>query len=302
MIEVSLIQTLIAVERAGTFSLAAQELNVTQSAVSQNIKNLETKVGVKLLQRSGRRYILTQEGQKLASFGKEFLRAFEETLNDVRQDQGQMRGRIRIGTLTGVGKSWLSSVLIDFGVKYPEIDIELTMGFQTDLVQRFEEHDLDCVVIPESDMPLEGDRKLLPQEMATLIVPKNYQLEEDLTYSQLMEQPLVLYEENDLLFRRWCKKKFRKVPRKLSGHFVMNGHGSILHAVSKGLGVAVVPTHVLQRSFYSHQVKILKGDCILPCEKFYIVTHKEQRSFARIQKLKDVIVNEAKSFGSVENL
>ena len=302
MIEMSQIQTLIAVVRAGNFSLAANELNVTQSAVSQNIKNLETKVGVKLLQRTGRKYLPTQEGEKLVEFGEEFVRRFDKTLQEIRQDQSEMKGRIRIGTLTGIGKSWMANVLIEFGRLFSEVDIELTMDFQSELVQRFEQYDLDCVVLPESDIPLEGDKKLLPREMATLIIPQSFEVDETLSYEQLMELPKVLYEKNDLLFRRWCKQKFRKTPRKLKGHFVMNGHGSMLHAVSKGLGVAVVPTHVLKRSFYKNQVKTLGQEFILPGEKFYLVTHREQRNFARIRELRQIITSEAESFGSVKEL
>jgi DNA-binding transcriptional LysR family regulator len=61
MIETSQLHTLVAVAKSRSFSKAAEELNVTQSAISQSIKNLETRIDVKLFKRTGKKVVLTPE-------------------------------------------------------------------------------------------------------------------------------------------------------------------------------------------------------------------------------------------------
>ncbi len=108
MIETSQLQTLVAVARAKSFSKAAEDLNVTQSAISQSIKNLENKIEVKLFKRSGKKVVLTPEGEKLFSLAAAFLTNLDDTLEEIQHDKDEMSGKVRIGTLIGVGKSWLA--------------------------------------------------------------------------------------------------------------------------------------------------------------------------------------------------
>ena len=114
MIETSQLQTLMAICTAGTFSKAAEKLNVTQSAISQSIKNLEKKLGVQLVKRNGKIIILTQEGERLARFARKYLSDLGDTVEEITSARDEMTGQVRIGTLTGIGKSWLAPELLDF--------------------------------------------------------------------------------------------------------------------------------------------------------------------------------------------
>ena len=89
MIETSQLQTLVAVTEAKSFSRAAESLHVTQSAISQSIKNLENKIGMKLFKRSGKRVVLTHEGEKLYQLAQSFLAQMEETLGEMSEDKLQ---------------------------------------------------------------------------------------------------------------------------------------------------------------------------------------------------------------------
>ena len=90
-IETSQLQTLVAVSRAGSFSKAAEQLGVTQSAISQSIKNLEKKIDIKLFKRSGKTVVLTPEGEKLYSLATGFLDQMDETLEDIKESKDQMK-------------------------------------------------------------------------------------------------------------------------------------------------------------------------------------------------------------------
>ena len=99
LIETSQLQTLKAISNTGSFSKAAERLHVTQSAISQSIKNLEKKVGVQLLKRNGKRILFTEEGKKLYDFADKFLGKMDVTINSISNSRDTMQGRVRIGTL-----------------------------------------------------------------------------------------------------------------------------------------------------------------------------------------------------------
>ncbi|MBY0412733.1 MAG: LysR family transcriptional regulator, partial [Bdellovibrionales bacterium] len=112
MIETSQLQTLVAVTKAKSFSKAAEFLGVTQSAISQSIKNLESKLEIKIFKRSGKAVVLTTEGEKLYKLGIDFLETMDKTMEEIRGDKNEMQGKVRIGTLTGIGKTWLAKEVV----------------------------------------------------------------------------------------------------------------------------------------------------------------------------------------------
>lgn len=290
MIETSQMQTLVAVARAKSFSKAAEDLNVTQSAISQSIKNLERKIDIRLFKRSGKKVLLTNEGEKLFSLGEKFLSAIEETLDEISNDKATMSGRVRIGTLNGVGKSWLAPELLDFSKDYPDLTIDITLGFQEDLVRDFENSRLDILVLPENVLPPSGERVLLSDEKSTLVYPKGadgFEITDKTNIDELSSLPTILFESNDPLYFNWCRERFGRVPKKVNTRYIVNSHGNMLQAVQQGLGVAVVPTHVLVRSYYKDKVKTLGPKSEVSNYRFYIVYHKESYELERIKQTID---------------
>ncbi len=117
MIDTSSLATLMAVYKAKSFSKAADELHVTQSAISQSIKNMEKKVGVKLISRTGKQVALTHEGLKLCYLGKDFFKKYDIVMGQILQEKQKVMGKLNIGTLTGIGKSWVANKAIEFGTQ-----------------------------------------------------------------------------------------------------------------------------------------------------------------------------------------
>ncbi|MBT3983123.1 MAG: LysR family transcriptional regulator [Bacteriovoracaceae bacterium] len=292
MIETGQLQTLLAVARAGSFSRAAEGLHVTQSAISQSVKNLETRVGTKLFTRSGKQVVLTHEGEKLYELAEEFFLKLDDTLHEIDENTHGVRGRVRIGSLSGIGKSWLSSMLIDLLATYPDLKLGLTLGLPASLTQDFKNLKLDGLVVPKYAVPSVGEKIYIGPEKTTLVYPKNgnFDVDENLTIEKLSSLPILLFEEDDYLLFLWCRLVFGSTPRKLHRRFVVNSHGNILQAVSKGLGVAVVPTHVLERSFYRDKVGVLSGKFEVHTDDFYFVYHKENDGLERMKVVKQKFI------------
>lgn len=298
MIETSQLQTLVAVTKAKSFSKAAEDLHVTQSAISQSIKNLEKKLEVKLFKRSGKKVVLTQEGEKLYTLANNFISKLDDTLTEIQADKDTMCGKVRIGTLTGFGKSWLAPIMLDYAEKYPELQVGVNLGFQDELVREFENYRLDFLILPEEALPNVGEKVLLGDEKTVLVFPdsEEFRLSKDTTLEELSNYPTILFEgEGDGLYMRWCRQRFGRIPKAVNGRYIINSHGNMLQAVQRGLGVAVVPKHVIGRSYYKD--KVITFDNLLDDKKevsngkIYLVYHKGSDELLRIQKTLEVLTS-----------
>ncbi len=286
MIETSQLQTLIAVARAKSFSRAANDLSVTQSAISQSIKNLETKIEVKLFKRSGKQVVLTPEGEKLHSLALNYLNQLRDTLEEINHEKNEMSGKVRIGTLTGIGKSWLAPELLELAKEFPELVVSVSLGFQEDLVKDFEAMRLDFLILPEDEVPNVGEKVFLSEERSVLVLPKTQefdQITEATDLDELAAYPTILFEHEDTLFLKWCRERFGRTPKQINTRFIVNSHGNMMHAVMDGLGMAVVPNHVFNRSWYKDKLRTLGKKAEVANGKFYIVYHKDAKKMTRIK-------------------
>tara|TARA_R110000868_G_scaffold345134_1_gene606233 strand:+ start:243 stop:1166 length:924 start_codon:yes stop_codon:yes gene_type:complete len=286
LIETSQLQTLVAVARAKSFSKAAADLSVTQSAISQSIKNLENKIEVKLFKRTGKQVVLTPEGEKLHKLAQNYLGELRDTLDEINHEKNEMSGKVRIGTLTGIGKSWLAPELLELAKEFPELVVSVALGFQEDLVKDFEAMRLDMLILPEDEVPSVGEKVFLSEERSVLVLPNTEEfskINDKTTLDELAAYPTILFEQEDTLFLKWCRERFGTTPKKINTRFIVNSHGNMLHAVMDGLGIAVVPNHVFNRSWYKDKLRTLGKKAEIANGKFYIVYHKDANNLTRIQ-------------------
>jgi DNA-binding transcriptional LysR family regulator len=164
-------------------------------------------------------------------------------------------------------------------------------GFLDDVVKQFEQGDLDIVILPENSLPEEGEKIFLSEEKATLVFPKNskFPINKNISCEELEKYPTILFEEDDYLYTKWFQEHFHRKPVKINTKYVVNVHGNILQAVAEGLGTAVVPVHVFERSSYKDRIISLGTDFEIANFNFYIVYHKEALSLKRVQAVVDYL-------------
>lgn len=252
MIETSMLNVLIALSHNETISKAAEELNVTQSAVSQTIKNLEARVGLALVTRKGKAVRLTEDGHRLARVAETFTKKLQDTIDQIHLENNEIQGTLRVGSLYGLGKTWLSSRMMGFIAQHPQLEVRLFMDFPDKILKKFEEREIDCMIVPDSLVPAYAEKELLHSEHVTLVYPKSFAINAATELKDILKFPVIFYAPNDPNFYRWCREKFAAVPRNIKPRLMVNSFGQMLSAVNEGLGIAVVPTHVLKRNQRPH--------------------------------------------------
>ncbi len=111
----------------GSFAAVAEEAGLTPSGVSKVVSRLEDHLGVKLLQRSTRRLVLTQEGELYVRRSRDILAALESAEAEVTAVRGLPRGLIRVNTGSAFGKYRLVRLLPEFQRLYPDVSVDLSI-------------------------------------------------------------------------------------------------------------------------------------------------------------------------------
>lgn len=142
------------VANLGSISKGAEELMISQPAVTQSIKTLEDQLGGILFTRTPKGVVLTNEGQELYNFIKEGMNYFINGTNKFKSLKNLDSGVIKIGASTVISETFLMPYLKKFHLKYPNVEIKLSNNLTESLVKDLRNGSLDIVVmaIPDKDI------------------------------------------------------------------------------------------------------------------------------------------------------
>lgn len=218
-----------------SFSKAAATLKIAQSAVSRQIKLLEESIGEELIVRSSKKVLLTQKGKSLYLLTKEFQHQAQELF----EQEGQKI--IRIGLLHGILERWGTDVLTAYYLKYGN-NLQVTIDAPQNLKKDMEDGKYDLIFSLENvQSELITSLKLFDEELV-LISRDTLQL------SDLPQKRWIVYNENDFLFQ---------ISKKNSAHILaVDSITTMVKLVKNGLGVAVVPDHVLSPADELHRMAL----------------------------------------------
>src|SRR5581483_5845306 len=130
-----------------SFSAAAQELRISQPSVSYQVKELETALGVPLLDRLGKRVQLTEAGQLLYSYTRRTLNLLDEAAVALEDLRGIRRGSLKVGASTTVGIYVMPAALGAFKKLHPDLAIALEIANRGQVQERVLRNELDLAVV-----------------------------------------------------------------------------------------------------------------------------------------------------------
>ncbi len=151
------LQAFIAVADLGSFSRAAERLHLTQPAVSKRVQALETQLGVRLLDRVGKRVYLTDAGQLLKPRAQDLIRSVQETQRLVLDMESSVSGTLSLATSHHVGLHRLAPVLKEFTQRFPEVKLNIRFEDSEaahDLVRNAESEIAVVTLNPQGDSEL----------------------------------------------------------------------------------------------------------------------------------------------------
>jgi LysR family transcriptional regulator, transcription activator of glutamate synthase operon len=230
------------------FTRAAEELNVAQPSVSQQIRKLETELGAPLFHRMKRHVALTEAGKTFLPHARAVLQRLEEARLEVQELSGLRKGTLAVGATPSVGTHLLPRALSVFSRRHPGIALAFREAGSRTLLSLLEEGELDmAVVIQPIRHPALETSPLLEEELL-LAVPRKHPLasgQRRVRLAQLRQEPFVLlresaYDLRDQTLAACRRAGFEPVVALDGGEM-----DSMLRFVAAGIGVAILPEMVL---------------------------------------------------------
>lgn len=154
-LDMTALRSFVAVADTGGVTRAAGYLNLTQSAVSMQLKRLEESLGQTLLDRSARRIGLTPAGVQLLSYGRRLVALNDEVMSRMTDDAYE--GEVALGVPHDIVYPVLPTVLKQFAASYPRIRVHLTSSFTEQLMTEFREGRLDAILTTETGVADGGE-------------------------------------------------------------------------------------------------------------------------------------------------
>jgi DNA-binding transcriptional LysR family regulator len=186
------LRTIAEVVAQGSFTRAAKRLNLAQPTVSLQVRELEARLGVRLVERLGKRAFATAAGRELIEHGTRIAGETERLLAAMRRHREGWLGRVRIGSGTTALIYHLPPVLQALRTGHPNIDLVVTTGTTSGVVERIlrNEIDLGVVSLPISERML--DTVALKREPLVAILCSQARVPARVTPQLLLEHPLIL--------------------------------------------------------------------------------------------------------------
>jgi DNA-binding transcriptional LysR family regulator len=152
--EIRQLKAFLAIAEAKTFTAGARRVNVTQAAISMQIRQLEEEVGLQLFTRTPRRVILTEAGEYLLERARKILREHDSALAEIAEVAGAEMGRLRIGTASGTfAMHQLPWILTKVNEKFPNSTLTVSSGTSQKLVDRMMHGEIDIAFV---SMPVDN--------------------------------------------------------------------------------------------------------------------------------------------------
>ncbi|MBL6945216.1 MAG: LysR family transcriptional regulator [Rhodospirillales bacterium] len=288
-----------AVAEAGSFTHAGETLNLSQSAVSRQISNLEESLHVPLFHRHARGLMLTEQGDLLHRTARDMAARLSMTTARIRESRDRPQGRLLVTATVGFGSVWLTPRLNDFLKRYPEIDISLVLA-DTELDLSMREADVAIRMAPPRQPDLV---KLHLMKMRYRVVASPSYLNEHpapKTPEELDDHKIVIFGEDaspPVSGLDWLLEVGAKPGKKRRPALRVNSSYGIFRAVQSGLGIAAVPDYLAREG--RGLVRVLPN-LEAPTQDAYFVYPEELRNSMRIQVFRDFLVNRINAEGIKE--
>jgi DNA-binding transcriptional LysR family regulator len=236
----------LAVASTRSFTRAAAQCYVAQSALSEQIARLETEVGAQLFVRTSRTVRLTAAGEVLVPLAKRILADVETAQAELDALAGLRRGRLRLGLIQASGGAPdLAAVLGDFHRRFTEIELEVTSEPSTGLAEAVSAGTLDLAVVGLSpdDVPGGLARQLLSQDPLVAVVAPRHPLagRARVTIAELAGRGAFIHFRRGSGIRRYVDAAFARAGVPAQAGFEVSQVHDMIRLAAQDVGATVVP-------------------------------------------------------------
>lgn len=256
-----------ATARLMSLSKAGDELHVTHAAISHQVKHLETWMGRKLLQKSGRGVALTPAGAEYYLAVSGSLAAIAHATGNMRRDHN-MRS-ITVGCIPSIASRWLVPALPSFRESDPDLDVRIVYAKAE---ERFDDESLDVLITMGEDVSGGRESRLLFSRRNQPVASIHYLAKRNWTADGVpFAAAELLHDESMDGWKEWFRKADITAPDPLRGP-IFQDFNILATAVIAGHGVALCPVEVFRREIDRGDLVVLSDISTAETQGYYLIT------------------------------
>lgn len=284
------------VARRLSFTRAAEELFLTQPAVSMQIKQLEDAVGLPLFERLGKKIYLTEAGDALHQLSRSIAHQIEEAESVIESLKGTESGRLKVSVANTV-HHFAIRLLGEFCRRHPKVRVSFKVTNRKGLLQNLEDNEADLLLMgqPPDQQDLETEAFLV--NPLVIIAPHNDPL------AKQRAIPLAALSDRTFIMREIGSGTRNSVERFLAERGVllnvgmeMNTNTAIKQGVEEGLGLGIVSIHTLERELEFGRLTILDVEAFPILRQWYLVHRAGKRLSAMAVEFAAFVRQESSHF------
>lgn len=280
----------IKIVEAGGISRAAEQLGIAKSAVSRRLGELERRLGVQLMNRSTRRYSLTEAGRNYYARAAQILSDTAELDAEISERQGLLRGSVRMSLPLSFGLQHLAPAIIDFACQHPDLTVDIDFSDRhVDLIE--EGYDLAIRITDPKSSTLIA-RKLTPIHFVLCASPAYLERRGEPRHpDDLADHDGVFY--SNVPERSWTLISPQGREFQASPHMRMSAsNGDFLReAAIAGLGITRSPLFLVRKVLEEGRLKAVLADYTIPGLNAYALYPQTRFLSRRVRAIIDMIVD-----------
>lgn len=245
-------------------ALAAQDLNISASAVSQALAKLEREVKISLFTRLHKKLVPTVAGEQLFEITSVFVRDLEIGIDAILKSKKQPSGLIRIGAPIEFGKYFFPRLFAAFREKYPEVIFAMKLDNAPGILSMINAGELDLGLVnvflirnmQKGDLDIFSIDPLIDEQVSLVcstVYYNNYILK-DHSYENLTVKNFISYQQPSLTLQQWFEHHFNRAPRDLNKVVAVDNSQAVINCIRNDLGLGVVSRHMVLQDIKNKRI------------------------------------------------
>ena len=273
---------------------AAEELMISQPAISKSIKSLEEQLGGQLFIRTKRGVILTDEGKEFYTYISRAMEYISNAENKFTDLINLNTGTIKIGISSTLTKEFLIPYLEEFHEKYPNIDIQIVTNLSSELTPKLKNGLIDLIILNLVDDIIDKDMNVIECKKVQdcFVVNKNFQdlLNKELSFKELNEYPLIL-QSKGANTRTFLDNLMGSYNVNLKPIMELASYSLVVEFAKIGFGIGYVTKDYIKKEIKNKELFILNIKENIPKRSIGIITSKTHFPSFSAKKLIEIITN-----------
>ena len=285
-----------AVAKRKNYTRAAEELHMSQPAVSMQIKQLEQSVGLPLFEQVGKTIHLTDAGKHMYDYGRNITDLLDEADAVFEAIKGVESGSLSISVAT-TASHFATRLLAEFTKRHAGITISLDITNRESLQKQLENNEPDLVIMGQPPDGVEVEAEVFMDNPLVMIAPAGHALIDSKNVSlTAIENEQFVVREHGSGTRGAIERFFAKYNAPFHTGIEMTSNEAIKQAVEAGLGLGIVSIHTLELELETKRLHVL--DVVdFPIQRhWYIIQRKGKRLSPAANAFKNFVLEQAKMF------